>query len=134
METIPIPRFIVNQLFIEAQSNTKEEVCGLVSRKNGRPFRVYPIKNIAKEKNRLFEMEPAQQIAAMKCMRDNQEELFAIYHSHPRGPAEPSAIDIEQASYPDALYLIISLNDKTRTDMRGFYLQGGQAESVNLEI
>ncbi len=55
-------------------------------------------------------------------MRENGEALFAIYHSHPTSPAEPSAIDLELAAYPDALYLIISLNTKGVLEMRGFRL------------
>ena len=55
-------------------------------------------------------------------MREQQEELFAIYHSHPTAPAEPSATDLEMANYPDALYLIISLNTKGVLEMRGFRL------------
>ena len=67
-------------------------------------------------------MEPKQQVAAMKTMRESGEELFAIYHSHPNAPAIPSARDIEQAAYPDAYYLIISLNTKGVLEMRCFKL------------
>jgi len=46
---------------------------------------------------------------AMTNMRDNRLELLAIYHSHPRTEAYPSATDIRLAYYPDSSYLIISL-------------------------
>ena len=134
MKTIRLPRTIVRQLFTEAQRNIKIEACGLISKKDDGTFRIYPVENIAPEKDRLFEMEPAQQIAAMKSMRDSQEELFAIYHTHPHGPAEPSVTDIKQASYPDAVNLIISLNAKGIVEMQGFYLRNRQAELINLEI
>lgn len=134
MKTIRLPRSIVNQLMAEAQANTAIEICGLVSKKDNGMFQVHPIDNIASEKHHRFEMEPAQQIAAMKTMRDNKETLFAIYHSHPHGPIEPSATDIEKASYPDALNLIIALDSKNPPEMRGFYLRNGQAELVSLEI
>jgi proteasome lid subunit RPN8/RPN11 len=35
-------------------------------------------------------------------------DLAAIFHSHPNGPAEPSATDVAQAYYPEAAYLILS--------------------------
>ncbi len=134
MKNINLPRTIVNQLLTEAQKNVNIETCGLVSAKNGRPHRVYPVTNIAEDKQHLFEMDPAKQIDAMKQMRDNEEELFAIYHSHPSSPPEPSAKDIQQANYPEALYLIISLSTKGVLEMRGFYLKQQKIEAVELHI
>lgn len=133
MKIIHLPRSIVQQLIRDARQNPDNEICGLISQSQNETFRVYAIDNIALEKHHRFEMEPAQQIASMKSMRDNRETLFAIYHSHPHGPAEPSTTDIEQASYPHALNLIISSN-KNETIMRGFYLRDGQVERVELEI
>jgi proteasome lid subunit RPN8/RPN11 len=67
-------------------------------------------------------------------MREQGEELFGIYHSHPHSPAEPSDTDLRQAGYPEALYLIVSLNTKGVLEMRGFRLRDGQATPVHLEI
>ncbi|HEY9051502.1 MAG TPA: M67 family metallopeptidase [Gammaproteobacteria bacterium] len=128
-----MPHIIVSQLVTEAKANTEVEICGLISKKDNETFRVYPIDNIASEKHHRFEMEPAQQIAAMKTMRDNNETLFAIYHTHPHGTAEPSVTDIEQASYPDTLNLIIALDTDNAPEMRGFYLRNGQVEPVKLK-
>ena len=65
-------------------------------------------------------------------MRDQGEELFAIYHSHPTSPAIPSAVDLEQAVYPAALYLIISLNTKGLLEMRGFRIDDRKAVEIPL--
>ena len=55
-------------------------------------------------------------------MRDNGEELKAIYHSHPEAPAQPSLADIRQltANTPDVLYLIVPSALKGVLDLRGF--------------
>ena len=90
--------------------------------------------NVADEPQHRFTMDPAGQIAAMKSMRENNESLFAIYHSHPQGPAQPSATDMAQASYPEALYLIISLQGEAATKLRGFYLQPDSFAAVDLHI
>jgi proteasome lid subunit RPN8/RPN11 len=79
-------------------------------------------------------MDAKAQIDAIRTMRAAGEELFAIYHSHPEGPATPSAEDLAQAAYPEALYLIISLQAQQAPRLRGFWLRGGQAEPVELEI
>jgi proteasome lid subunit RPN8/RPN11 len=117
---IQIPRKITNQLLHLAQISPDFEVCGLIGGKNGLPTRCYPIKNVAELPQQRFLLDAGQQISAMAKMRELGEELFAIYHSHPTSPAQPSPHDLEQAAYPEALYLIISLNTKGILEMRGF--------------
>jgi len=122
MKTINLPRNIANKLLTLSQKNSDIEICGLIGAINGLPNTVYSVENIAKDKKHLFEMKPDNQIDAMKKMRDKGETLFAIFHSHPDAPARPSKIDLQQAAYPDALYLIISLNTKGVIEMNGFYI------------
>lgn len=131
---IIIPRKLTTQLLHLAQISPEAEICGLVSSKQGQAFRCYPVKNIAEQPGQRFQLEPEGQIAALKTMRENGEDLFAIYHSHPAAPAEPSTLDLDLAAYPDALYLIISLNTKGILQMRGFYLKPEQIEEVPLAL
>jgi len=134
MKAIQIPRTIVNQLLTQAQGHADIEVCGLISATNGQPAKVYPVDNISSDKQHLFEMDPKKQIQAMKAMRENNEQLFAIYHSHPDTGAEPSLKDIAQSSYPDTLYLIISLSTKGVLQIKGFYIRDHDSEAVELII
>ena len=134
MSGLKLPRALVAQLLVEAQRSPSAEVCGLISARDGEPVRLYPVPNISPTPERLFEMDPKAQIDAMRRMRDAGETLFAIYHSHPRGPATPSAEDLAQAAYPEALYLIVSLQAPESAQLRAFWLRGGQAEPVELQI
>ncbi|HEY9148296.1 MAG TPA: M67 family metallopeptidase, partial [Gammaproteobacteria bacterium] len=86
------------------------------------------------EADHLFAMDPQQQIDAMRHMREGGEELFAIYHSHPHAPPEPSRRDLQEAAYPEALYLIISLDTKGVLQMRGFRLHQGEVDRVDLRL
>ena len=110
---VELPRKLVNQLLHQAQVSAEQEVCGFISIKNN-TYQRYKVENIAEQTDIQFLMEPKQQVAAMKTMRESGEELFAIYHSHPSAPAIPA--------YPDAYYLIISLNTKGVLEMRCFKL------------
>jgi len=118
---VELPRKLVNQLLHHAQVSPEQEVCGFISIKNN-VYQQYNVDNIAEKADIQFLMEPKQQIDAMTNMRESGEELFAIYHSHPTAPAIPSARDIEQSTYPDTYYLIISLNTKGVLEMRCFKL------------
>lgn len=133
-EEIHIPRKIANQLLHLAQQSPDQEVCGLIGGKNGLPTRCYPINNIAEQPGQHFQLDASQQIAAMANMREQGEALFAIYHSHPTAPAQPSATDLELAAYPDALYLIISLNTKGILELRGFRIEQKTAREIGLAL
>jgi len=122
-QEIFIPRKIVQNLLHHAQQTPDVEVCGLISSQNNIPVRSYAIKNSSDKPSTLFTLDAQQQISAMAEMRDNKQQLFAIYHSHPTAPAIPSKTDLEQAGYPEALYLIISLNVKGIMEIRGYQLQ-----------
>jgi proteasome lid subunit RPN8/RPN11 len=131
---IQIPRKIANQLLHLAQISPDIEVCGLIGSKNGLPCCCYPVQNTAEHPQQRFQLDAAQQISAMTKMRELGEELFAIYHSHPTAPAIPSATDLELASYPEALYLIISLNTKGILEMRAFKIDHNSALEIALSL
>lgn len=134
MLPIALSRTVVNQILHHAQTAPEDEVCGLIGVGNDGVARVYPVANVASDTHRLFAMEPVGQIDAMRKMREAGESLFAIYHSHPHAPAAPSVIDLQQAAYPDALYLIVSLDTKGVLEMRGYRLRESAVESVELEL
>lgn len=135
MAELTIPRPLATKLLFEAQKRPDEEVCGLVGARENKPCSLYPVANVASERTHSFEMEPRGQIDAMKTMRERGETLWAIYHSHPDTPPEPSARDLAELGYPEALYLIISLNIKGVLEMRGWRMTGdGEMEEVTLKV
>jgi len=132
---IRIPRKITNQLLHLAQLSPNAEVCGLIGGKNGIPSHCYPVTNAAAQPQQHFLLDTREQIAALARIREQGEELFAIYHSHPSAPAQPSALDLDMAEgYENALYLIISLNTKGILEMRGFSIRDKTAQEVGLSL
>ena len=134
MESIQIPRTIINQILAHAQCSAEEEICGLISEKNGSVQRCYPIHNVATNPVALYRMDGKEQIDAMRQMRENNENLFAIYHSHPHSEAYPSATDLSEAQYPDVVYIIVSLNTKGVLDLRAYKLNGTQITPLEISL
>lgn len=134
METLRLPRTLVNEILTQAQHSPELEICGLIAGKDGRASRCYPVSNSAPHPERRYQMEPKGQIDAMRQMRENGEALIAIYHSHPHTPATPSATDIEEASYPGAVYLIISLDTTGVLQISAFRIADGSAAPLALEL
>lgn len=131
---IQLSRKLTSQLLHLAQISPDAEICGLVSSKNNVPVQCYPIENVAEQPQDHFSLDAKQQIAAMKHMRENGEELFAIYHSHPNAPACPSTLDLEAATYPDALHFIISLNTKGILELRAFRIVNKSATEIRMTL
>ncbi len=129
-----LPRALINRLLTQAQHSPEAEVCGLIGRSEAGTYSLYPVDNVATDQAHLFAMAPQGQIDAMCRMREGNETLYAIYHSHPHAPAEPSARDIREAAYPEALYLIISLDTKGVLALRGFRLQHADFVPVELHL
>ncbi len=96
-ETVHLPRRIVNRILEQAQSRPEEEVCGLLGARTGQVTSDYPVHNVAGDPTCRYVMDPVGQIEAMRTMRERGERLYAIYHSHPRSAAAPSATDIAEA-------------------------------------
>ena len=80
---------------------------------------VIPVVNSAASPLR-FEMDPQGQYNALKAIEDEGKEMLAIYHSHTKSAAYPSQTDVNQAvNWPDAIYLIVSLEDPESPTSRG---------------
>lgn len=133
-QKITIPRTLANRLLTLAQLTPTLEICGLIATDTNKKHHTYPINNVADTPQHNFEMHPQQQIAAFKNIREKQQTLFAIYHSHPDGEASPSTKDIQDSAYHDALNIIISLSIEGVLDMRGYFYQNDSAKLIDLII
>jgi proteasome lid subunit RPN8/RPN11 len=133
-EALHIPRPLVNRLLKHAQSSPEAEVCGLIASDNSNHMDYYPVDNIAETPDSHFLMDASQQIRIMKQMREKQQSLFAIVHSHPTTDARPSQLDIKENDYKDAYYIIISLNTKGVLEMRAYTQQQDSMKEIPLML
>lgn len=82
-----------------------------------------------------FVMDMQDFSTAKKDIRNNGLDLQVVYHSHPHDPARPSVTDIKIATdyedvwpkinLPVPAYLLISLMDKSKPDIRAYWIKGG---------
>jgi len=129
-----IPRRLINQMLAQAQQSPGAEICGLIGARDGHPRHCYPVANAARQPAHRYQMDPAGQIAAMRRLRERDENLYAIYHSHPDTPPTPSAEDLRQAAYPDALYIIVSLATEGTLELRAFRLRNDGCEAIDIVL
>jgi proteasome lid subunit RPN8/RPN11 len=117
--TIVIPESIRDELLSHAREETPEEACGILAgtRTEGEPTddpthhveTHHPAENVAETPRTRYEIDPREQLELMEAIEESGREVVGFYHSHPRGPAGPSATDAAQATWPSRSYLIVSL-------------------------
>ena len=145
-------------MVVHARELDPYECCGLLAGKDGAVTDHYRITNtVAKDAQavEVFEaaevkqlkhlseegraevayfMDPKEMLSAFKDMRTRGLDLAVIYHSHTHSPAYPSLTDIGLAYYPDAAYVIISLADKTKPDIKAYWIKDHQVTPFLYEV
>ena len=132
---------ILEQVIAHAKDCYPREGCGLIVGRRSSPAAAggplpeaeafVPMDNISTRDDE-YEMDPKQLIRVLRNLRNAGKDLAAIYHSHPHGLAEPSKKDIERAFYPEAAYLIVSLNELERPRAAAFRITGGEVIEIEL--
>ena len=129
---VTLPHPIHDAIIAHALAGKPKEVCGLLRGRNGVVTELLRADNTAANPIIDYEVDPAALAVVAFDWEDAGDELVAIYHSHPAGPAYPSATDAYQAYYPDAVFLICSLQDEAGPLLRGFLLRDLPGE-IDLE-
>ena len=119
-----LDRATFQRLVDHAWSDFPYEVCGLLGTLPDGTQRYYPIDNTERSVT-TYTMDGKQLLQAMREIEDEGWEL-AIYHTHTHTRAYPSATDIRLAAYPEATYLIVTLEDRDRPELRAFRIVDGR--------
>jgi proteasome lid subunit RPN8/RPN11 len=129
-----IAESLIDEMVAHAREDLPNECCGMVGGSDGEASVVIPVTNSAASPLR-FEMDPQGQYNALKAIEDDGNELLAIYHSHTKSAAYPSQTDVNQAvNWPDAIYLIVSLQDAERPEVKGYWLKDLKIADAELVI
>lgn len=128
-----ITRAQVEEMVRHAREGFPNEACGLVASKDGRAVKIYCLRN-AEESPVTYRMDSKEQLGTMLEIDDEGLDLGAVFHSHTRTRAYPSATDVRLAFYPGTLYVIVSLADPDLPDVRAFRIEEGRITEEALTI
>ncbi len=130
---LTIAESVFQRMLAAARAAAPLEACGLLAGRDDRATRLYELTN-ADASSEHFSLKPEDQFAAVKGMRKDGLKMLAIWHSHPATPARMSEEDLRLAFTPDTVYLILSLADPDRPDLRGFVVENGRAVQVEIVV
>jgi proteasome lid subunit RPN8/RPN11 len=108
---ITLTRPQLERIFAHAKDAAPSECCGLIGGGEDQLARtIYQLHNVAPNANVAYEAAPEDLFAAQRQMRERDQQLLGIYHSHPRSVEPfPSEADVRLAYYPQAIYFIVGL-------------------------
>ena len=130
---ITLTREHVDEMFAHARAASPAECCGLVGGSGEQARAVYRLRNVAHDPLVGYEAAPEELFAAQRIMRERNEVLLGIYHSHPRSSEPvPSETDVRLAYYPSAIYFIIGLGQNSER-MRAFRISERDASWDQVE-
>ncbi len=117
-----------------AKKGFPNEACGILAGKpNGPVSEFFPMTNTDNASISYF-MDPKEQLAVFKKMRNLGLEMSGIFHSHVASEAAPSQKDIRLAFYPEVSYLIVSLSDMNRPVLCSFKIQNEKVAEEEIKI
>lgn len=137
-----LPRRFAEEIITHAREEAPRECCGILAGKDGKPLRLYRARN-AEESGYFYSIDAADLYRIYSETQSSGWQFVAIYHSHPRGEAVPSPVDIAQASWtgtqetidlwPGVFQLIVSLSGEEPV-MQAFLIERGEVTDVPLQI
>lgn len=120
------------EIIQHARDSAPYEACGILAGRNNKVEKIYKMANTADNPQMCYFMDPKEQFKVMKEIRNSGIEMLAIYHSHTGSEAYPSARDIELAFYPEAVYVIVSLQDINSPKLRAFKIREGKIQEEEI--
>ena len=130
LRPVRISRSQWDELVAHAREEAPNECCGYMSLHDGAVAQVTRAENIHHAPTR-FELDARSLLAANEL--DDEGFGVAVYHSHPRSPAEPSQTDINVAQYPHWTYVIVSLAD-AEPRVRAWRIVDGRIDEEELVV
>ena len=117
-----VTRAALAEMSAHAVRAAPQECCGLLLGRGGTIDRARPAGNVAKDPLRFFEIDPQALVDAHRAARAGGPQVLGYYHSHPGGPAQPSATDRAMAAGDGRIWAIVGETDTTfwRDDEAGF--------------
>jgi proteasome lid subunit RPN8/RPN11 len=131
---------VLRQIRKDGERRYPEESCGLLVGRREPDGSVEVAEahagaNVATEaRDRRFEIDPALRFRLLRALSGRPETIVGHYHSHPDGPAAPSAHDCDMAFEPDLVWLITAIAAGKAADTAAFRIDEAGARRLTLVV
>jgi len=130
---LSLPAGMARRLLAHARRELPNESCALLAgdRAAGNVTSMHPARNLLASPYR-YEVDPHDLVRIVHAIERRGHDLVAIFHSHPAGPAVPSATDVRETRYGVVHLLAGSSPDEA--SLRAWRIEGTNVFEVPLAI
>ena len=133
MSTFTISSRLVEEMVAHARREAPYEACGMIGGVDAEALGVYPTTN-PDASQLTYTIAPKEAFDVIRKMRQEGVDFIACYHSHPATEAYPSPTDRSKAGDADLIYVIVSLRDPGRPEVRAFRIVADQVNEVEVLV
>jgi [CysO sulfur-carrier protein]-S-L-cysteine hydrolase len=130
--TLSLPPSFIDEMVAHAQEDAPNECCGIIAGSEGRAVKLYRAKNAEASPYR-YNVEPRDLFRIYRECEANGWDFLAIYHSHTASEAYPSPTDVRLAFWPEAYYVLVSLQDAENPAVRAFRILDGAISEEEIQ-
>lgn len=128
-ERLSLAEDIRTAILAHAGACRPNECCGLIASDSSGSVRfAYPLTNADGLPDR-YTVDPDEHFGALMHAESCGWEISGVFHSHPSGPAVPSAVDVERALDPEWAYIVTD-----GTVIRAFRIASGTVEEIGIVV
>ena len=121
----------LDEMIAHAREEAPNECCGIIAGQDGRPVKLFRAVNAEASPYR-YSVEPKDLLRIFRECEENDWEFLAIYHSHTASEAYPSPTDVRLAFWPEAYYVLVSLQESDKPVVRAFRILDGAVSEEEL--
>lgn len=114
----------IDEMIRHAREDVPNECCGVLLGQDGRIERFRRCANAEQSPFR-YSVAPRELLDIDREAREHDWDVLAIYHSHTHTEAYPSPTDVRLAGYPEATYVLVSLQEPERPVVRAYNIRDG---------
>ncbi len=130
--TMQIEEKILQAMLAHGRREEPNEACGYLASKDGVVRHHFELHNMDAAPDH-YTMDPKEQFATIRQIREKGLQVAAVYHTHPETPARPSVEDIRLAHDPNMTYVIASLMAGVEP-VKAYKIKKGNVEEVPLKV
>jgi proteasome lid subunit RPN8/RPN11 len=128
---LELPKSFIEEMVAHAREEAPNECCGIIAAKDGRAVKLFRARNAEASPYR-YSVDPKDLFRIYRECEENGWEFLAIYHSHTASEAYPSPTDVRLAFWPEAYYILVSLQDAANPVVRAFRILDGAVSEEEL--
>jgi proteasome lid subunit RPN8/RPN11 len=122
----------LEEMIAHAREEAPNECCGIIAGKDGRATKLFRARNSEASPYR-YNVDPKDLLRIFRECDENDWQFLAIYHSHTASEAYPSPTDVRLAFWPEAYYLLVSLEHADAPAVRAFRIEDGTVTEEPIE-